>query len=198
MSYILDALKKSDQDRQKGSGPSLQTIHRPLRLQNESSLLKLILSLLLLLLIGLVGLGSWYWFSRVEISPQAEIDSLDNTENNTIHPLSDVSNNSIITSSDDTAGRSFGKFKEKPLINVSAIRFNDLDSKTRSEIPSLTFSFHVYSDNPQRRTIIINGRRVSEGNLVEKDLVLEEITPLGVMFIWKNTVRFSIDVVESW
>ena len=85
-----------------------------------------------------------------------------------------------------------------PTLNASAIRFNDLDANTRTAIPGLTFSFHVYSDNPSLRTIIINNRRVKEGAFVEKDLLLEEISPQGVVLIWQNRVRFSIDVVESW
>ena len=83
-------------------------------------------------------------------------------------------------------------------LNESAIRFNDLDAYVRAEVPGLTFSFHVYSDTPVRRTIIINGRRVREGEWVEKQLLLEEITPKGVILIWNGLHRFSIDVVDGW
>ena len=62
MSYILGALKKSDQQRQQGAGPSLQTIHRPVLVSSDSPLLKLILSLLLLLLFALAVAGAWYFF----------------------------------------------------------------------------------------------------------------------------------------
>lgn len=193
MSYILDALKKSDQQRQKGNGPSLQTIHRPVAIRRDSPLLKWILSILVILLLCFSGFAVWYFKTEGGGSTKAVDNSVKLNSNQSASQILNkpVDNISVATPQSSSA-------VSKRQLNATALRFNDLDASTRNSIPSLTFSFHVYSDNPERRTIIINNRRVREGAYVEKDLLLEEITPLGVVFIWKNEVRFSIDVVESW
>jgi len=56
MSYILDALKKSDQERKRGDVPNLQTVHIPLTIEPQTSwFLYGFISLLLLLLAFVVG-----------------------------------------------------------------------------------------------------------------------------------------------
>ncbi len=58
MSYILDALKKSEQERKRGDVPGLQTVHIPLTVEQKSPRvlygLIVILMLLLAFLVGLV------------------------------------------------------------------------------------------------------------------------------------------------
>ncbi len=56
----------------------------------------------------------------------------------------------------------------------------------------------MYSANVDRRTIIINKRRVKEGAVVSEGLTLIEITEKGVVLDWKKRYRFMIDVVENW
>ena len=184
MSYILDALKKSDQERQSGKGPSLQTVHSPKRFHAASNDLKWVIAILLCILLALVAfLGQPYW----------QRPASQTTTVATVPKAAAVSPQATMTAPVQSRSE-----QSKPILNTAAIRFVDLDADMRAEIPSLTFSFHVYSENPQRRTIIINNRRVREGQLVEKGLLLEEITELGVVFIWQDKLRFSIDVVQAW
>ena len=183
MSYILEALKKSDQERQSGKGPSLQTVHTPARFSAQSSEMKWIIVILLCMLAAmLVFISMPFWLAEEQ-------------------PATD---NIALVAQSETAKppaqpqKAVESIETVPILNSAALRFVDLDANTRSEIPSMTFSFHVYSDNPEKRTIIINNRRVREAELVEKGLLLEEITDTGVVFVWQNRVRFSIDVVEAW
>lgn len=61
MSYILDALKKSDQQRKQGDVPTLQTVHLPVRPQDKTPrILYGVIALLLLLLMFVLG----YLFSQ--------------------------------------------------------------------------------------------------------------------------------------
>lgn len=61
MSYILDALKKSDLQRKQGDVPTLQTVHLPVRLQDKTPrVLYGVIALLLLLLMFVLG----YLFSQ--------------------------------------------------------------------------------------------------------------------------------------
>jgi general secretion pathway protein B len=80
----------------------------------------------------------------------------------------------------------------------SVVEFWQLPDPIQKKIPALTFSFHVYSTNPDKRTIIINKRRVKQGDTVSEELVLEEITQQGVILQWQGLHRFTINVVENW
>ena len=84
MSYILDALKKSDQERKRGDVPNLQTVHIPINAEPQTpfTLYGLIFLLLIALafVIGLVVSGS-----ESEVKQTVEkgnvIESHDNTKN---------------------------------------------------------------------------------------------------------------------
>jgi len=58
----------------------------------------------------------------------------------------------------------------------------------------LNISFHVYSDNPERRMVFINGKRYREGDSLEQDCFLEGITPEGlVLRRGEETVSVRVD-----
>ena len=58
----------------------------------------------------------------------------------------------------------------------------------------MNISFHVYSDNPERRLVLINGKRYKEGDSLEQDCVLEGITPEGLILRrGEETVIFRVD-----
>ena len=61
MSYILDALKKSDQERQQNNGPNLQSVHRQQpAIKAAPSKLWLLIIFLLVLIVAVAG---WLFFS---------------------------------------------------------------------------------------------------------------------------------------
>lgn len=205
MSYILDALKKSDQERQKNSGPSLQTIQRPHRLDRQGNgmtgpLLGFCCAAVLF------GLAAWWYLnqSSATVEPQAKVavragtDAPGPASEMIKPPVTDsettVAGSPTATAPDTTVITASGN---TPLVQPATVSFDELPDHIRSAIPALTFSFHVYSDNPQRRTIIINKRRVKEGNSVDGRLILQEITREGVVLDWDGH-RFYINVVESW
>lgn len=64
--------------------------------------------------------------------------------------------------------------------------FRSLPIEIQQEIPDLKLSFLVYSKNPQDRMVSINGEMKREGQEVEPGLKLEEITPEGAIFSYKN------------
>ncbi|NND40125.1 MAG: general secretion pathway protein GspB, partial [Pseudomonadales bacterium] len=73
----------------------------------------------------------------------------------------------------------------------------ELPADYQSTVPDLKFSFHVYSPNPDKRTIIINGRRVREGQMVTSQMRLRVITDTGVICHYRGRF-FHVDVVEKW
>ena len=201
MSYILDALKKSEQERQANAGPSLQTIHQTMRVEhNGRGPLYYLLMLLVLLLTGAVCWLVWYqWQHQAVDFASVSQTTPDNTpsekhgvpaENaaDDVTPVPETSNSEAQLSSNGNAA-----VDTPPVVQD----YWELPDNVKSEIPSLTFSFHVFSDNPERRTIIINNKRMREGDRVSDALVLREITPDGVIMSW-NGRYFHLPVVEGW
>ena len=199
MSYILDALHKSEQERQEKQGPTLQTIHRPHiidKSQNTFFWFKIIISSIVIFLV--VG-GGWLF--------------LQSGSSNTKTPIPTLTVDQIERAALETAEKKL--LKEPGSTNRSVdteeavsltpqpspqllVHFWELPNDVQQNIPALTFSFHVFSENPERRTIIINKHRVKESEWVSKDLLLDEITKDGIILVWKERYRFSINVVENW
>ena len=73
----------------------------------------------------------------------------------------------------------------------------ELPEAVRRGLPPMTYSFHVYSSDPQRRTIIINNRTLREGQQVSDGVLLEEITPDGVILA-TGGYRVQIPVLGEW
>jgi len=73
----------------------------------------------------------------------------------------------------------------------------ELPDEVRNNLPAMTFSFHVYSLNPQQRTIIINNRRMREGDEVSAGVQLQEITEDGVILGYEQH-RIHISVLSGW
>jgi len=57
----------------------------------------------------------------------------------------------------------------------------ELSSDLRDQLPHLAMSMHFYTTDPSRRLARINGRLLREGDLVEQDLRIIEITPYGAI-----------------
>jgi len=207
MSYILDALKKSDQERQQGNSPTLQTIHKPHFSRQDSPQWRVVALMVASLLVGVVGLASWYLLvyavntdRDIDASPthssvqqQAPSDTPEHASVAAIaKPLGDVSTLLV------TAEPGPKTAVIEPAVLATVVELWELPDPVQQAIPSLTFSFHVYSSNADRRTIIINKRRVKEGAVISAGLTLVEITEQGVILDWKNRHRFMINVVEGW
>ena len=191
MSYILDALKKSDQERQQNSGPTLQSLHQPARSKNSNPVLWLIACLLAIVIIAAGVAAAWYFTdkkdtgsaaTRTQPAPEQVIPS------STPAPAPATVQQKAETTSVVAPAQP---------VNRPVVAFDELPDPVRTAVPPLTFSFHVYSENPARRTIIINKRRVKEGDLVQGELRLKEITEQGVV-LSQGEHPFYINVVEEW
>ena len=64
--------------------------------------------------------------------------------------------------------------------------FAELPLSIQQEIPKLSIMFHLYSGKPKDRLVGINDRMLREGDSVEPGLVLEQITPDGMILIYKG------------
>jgi len=212
MSYILDALKKSDQERKQGDVPNLQTVHVAVVPEQKSAWPMYALILFLLMSLAfLIG---------VLISDKHEPDLM--SEDKPVqYPVTSVSDqineNKVIVEEKN-------KITEEPEIlfvkeeraeiapvltredksqtvqksQVSEVVYlHELPDYQQQLIPEMSFAGHVYSSAAINRSVIINGRAMSEGESLMEGLVLEEITSNGVVFSF-NELLFRVDVLQDW
>lgn len=66
----------------------------------------------------------------------------------------------------------------------------ELPASLRAELPSMTVTVHAYSATPKDRLVGVNDKLLREGDSLAPDLMLERITPDGMIFTYKGT-RFQ-------
>lgn len=82
--------------------------------------------------------------------------------------------------------------------SISGVRpITDLPVTMLSQIPAFTYTSHVYSSDPAKRFIKLNGRQLSEGDTFMPGMVLTSITPDGAVFNLRGTV-FSVRSLTDW
>jgi general secretion pathway protein B len=64
--------------------------------------------------------------------------------------------------------------------------YSQLPGSLRQQLPELSISLLFYSKQPERRRVSVNGRMMREKDRLEKGLILEEITPDGVVFSYQG------------
>lgn len=70
--------------------------------------------------------------------------------------------------------------------NKQALEFSQLPEETKKELPKISISAHIYSNNPGSRIVNINGSNIREGEEVIKGLKVREITMTGVIFDYQG------------
>jgi general secretion pathway protein B len=62
---------------------------------------------------------------------------------------------------------------------------NDLPQSVRRDLPDITISGHIYSDDPASRIVNINSRIIREGEFAAQNLKVTEITESGLFSVIK-------------
>ena len=71
--------------------------------------------------------------------------------------------------------------------------YRELPFDIQQEVEDVKFSVHLYSPNPARRLVKINGIVHREGSEISPGLVLDEVTQKGAIFTYRN-YRFWVPV----
>jgi len=222
MSYILDALKKSEQERGHGNIPDVQTVHSSslnYRSEKKSYWPYILIAAVVLNLLAII-----YFIVDKQPSEQVETrttqtDVATQTEEvteviveKTEQPVTvSSSENKIITiektEPETTSAKTQPVEKTKssttetvaPAENqpTKILAFYELPESIKQDLPSFVISAHVYSSNPTQRSIVINNSFLEEGEYVLDGLILYEITPDGAIFNYQGTL-FSYGVVSGW
>jgi general secretion pathway protein B len=227
MSYILDALKKSEQERGRGSAPSVQTLHSS-GLHYHSNKTQLWPYFLLAAIV--VNLAALFYFiitkTDIEATTQEQKYIQEQQE---VTETKTVISGTTLTGMDDhvpaaahasdqaesivykpvfmpetarntaiaSPQTATAETRQPPNTRNTVVEMDELPYDVLQQIPVLEFSAHVYSSNPLQRSIVINGRFMEEGERLAGDLFLNEITPDGAIFDFQGQL-FHQGVVSAW
>jgi general secretion pathway protein B len=227
MSYILDALKKSEQERGHGSAPNVQTLHSS-GLNYHSNKTQLWPYFLLAAIV--INLAALFYFiiaktdveaTAQELQAQEQQDMITETkpvisgttqtgkDNNvpvTVHASDQAETivyKPVFMPGTDrktvVASTQTAAVESRQLQDSrnTVVEMDELPFDVLQHIPALEFSAHVYSSNPLQRSIVINGRFMEEGDRLAGDLFVNEITPDGAIFEFQGRL-FHQAVVSAW
>lgn len=201
MSFILDALKKSEAERQRQAGPALmQTrIARPRR----GVPVWLVIALALLVITNLVGM-LWYFLrpqtpdpapaggavpaATVAPAPAAapQPAAPAATPATALDPAVQAGADQLLDSG--LAAAVLGAVGGQRTEEGSDARSQHLPryGAPGSDAPPLRLDLHVYSPNAAERYAMINMRKVKEGEPVEANVRVVEITRSGVVLLYRG------------
>ncbi len=205
MSFILDAIKKSEQERDRARAPSVHTLqdggkgHGKVR-SRRSGLVLLAIAL------GLLAAGAYWLWPKIStpileaVRHQLEQQSVAGQQQPsaaTSPAPATVTPATVQAPADPGQPRSDYQMDDELPPRHLIKELWELPADYQSTVPAMEFSFHVFSQEPANRTIIINGRRVREGQLVAAGLKLRSITENGLILFYRGRF-FHIDVIEKW
>ncbi len=210
MSYILDALRKSDEERKKNQTERKQSnftfANRGATTPKKKNTAALILTSFMLLT-ALIMAAGWWWsqddqdrsLTLPEKLPEAET-VIENTPDKETSSSADEAVITADSAQTDKVDQVQTETEQQPFINNSTPPdaeiatteqipyLSELSSEFQAALPELKFSGHVYSPTPGLRMIMINNSVVREGDPITADLTLVEITETGLIMRLRDTL----------
>jgi len=251
MSYILDALKKSEQERERerGSIPSIASMHAvDVSEEHKSTTTAWLYVVAVLILLG-GGVFAYFYLYSFQGSPVSVAQAPVLTENTAVDgdvlanlpaipksvpqinkvqptpaPLPKTDNKTVSATQTNQfdqqkpapkvvfskqhlqADGSVPVVSERAADNVASeprvkkdvvLLISQLPDAVRKQIPAISFAGHVYSSTRKRSSVMINDRKMREGESVNAELTLVAITPTGAEFKFQG-YTFILNALQDW
>jgi general secretion pathway protein B len=191
MSFILDALKKSENERQKHNGPGLFEVKIATR---RPGLPTWVIGLSVLLLINLAVI-LWLMFKPDSgpPEPQAQARAVVSTpEPETLPTEPEPAPVAAVPTQDATASTeplTANPDDYAPAVPATAATPNtavlpsyaEMIERTPGSLPDLRLDMHVYADSPPNRFVFINMQKLREGDSLPEGVSVQRITPEGAV-----------------
>ncbi|CAN5225456.1 hypothetical protein BH10PSE16_BH10PSE16_31090 [soil metagenome] len=231
MSYIRDALKRADAERERGAVPGLRSRHvaTPAPQAGHGARNRIWLAVATVLALGGMAAGAWFWkmsASGVRLAavapavappprpapmpalPPAVVDApraalssppaaptapkpvLKPAPKPTPKPAPQAAP-AVAAPPPRPRPEPVAKTPVAPAAPASIRLLADLPESIRREIPPLTITGSVYSENPGKRMLLVNNQVLSQGSQVAPDVKLEEIESKSAVFSFRGT-RFRV------
>ena len=197
MSYILDALRKSDQQRRRNAAPTLLTLQPSAVVRKRPAYVTY--GLLAVILIGGGVVIGWLrpWQSEPATVKPVESKPIESKPVPAAPVASEIASqvkpDNVLPEANSLAS---GKTAPPPerRVDIAAadaagetvVEMDKLPTSIREEVSKITISVHAYSNTPGKRLVGIGRRILHEGDYVIPGLKLEEITPDGMILGYKG------------
>lgn len=203
MSYILDALRRADAERQQGGVPGL---HTPASMQPLVPLAPkpwLLWAGAAVLLLGLGAVLAWWWTRPAPVvvvvapvSAPAAAPALGAAP--VVVPVpaplplpivvsaAPVVQTPVPAPAPAASNTAMPSAVQASAAQPKAVPLQQLAADLRRELPPLAVSGSVWSDNPGSRFVILDGQVVREGDSIAPGLLLERIQPKAVLLRWRD------------
>ena len=207
MSYILDALRKSDEQRRRGATPTLLTPQAATVTPGRSGILSYGLPAAVVLVGAGIAIGSlrpWQTgqpvpaqksppavqsvpaLAAAALEPQvpevAKIERKNRSRKAPREAVAVVREEAKKPETDKADGARPGD----PAQEQKVVAFAELPVFIQEEMPKLSISVHAYSPVPRDRLVGINDRVLREGENVAPGLLLEQITLDGMIMSYRG------------
>jgi general secretion pathway protein B len=219
MSFILDALKKSENDRQRASGPALFEV-RVAQPRSRFPIWAIAVGVLLVVNLGVVA-----WLVLRTTTGEARANPATVAQSATPMPSSPapaappVAAPAAVTFSRNVdeqtvpneappeegfANEDYAPAEEPvleeegpaPSVQRGSVAglptYEKANQAAGGRIPELRLDMHVYSPKPQERFVFVNMRKLKEGEALPDGVRVETITNDGAILTWQGS-RFTLE-----
>jgi len=202
MSFILDALKKSETERQKQNTPGFADVPDATSPPRAPRWLWVLGGLLAINLVVLLGV-----MLRPELNPTTAMpaptesipadasgdkppetsseasfsDMVEEAKKKQAVPVAASTTEGITNAEAQPVGRTASVVRTPEKISQTYATFNELRANGTVILPDLHLDIHVYSEHPADRFIFVNMSKYREQGILTEGPVVREITPEGVI-----------------
>jgi len=195
MSFILDALKKSETERQQQNTPGIASIPQRGKDKSPSKWLWLTLGLLVINLAVVAGIFLWPETQTgqtvsIPVEPQSESASFSDMVSEAKRVQPDIAETEQVLITEQApappASTSSNNRPTPGSVSNSFETFNDLRAKGEVSLPDLHLDVHVFSGTPTDRFVFVNTVKYKENAVLSEGPRVVEITPEGVLLEHQN------------
>lgn len=208
MSFILDALRKSELERQRQSGPSIAELpvarddrRLPWALLAIGLLLAVNVGVLLFFLLrdttgAIPTIGASSTAAPVVAAPVATAPMPLPVN---VSPAADLPDFDAQVSEADALPEASSPppapdptlLPDAPVTYSAAVEelpppIDDLPTQTTAGLPELSIDLHIYADDPAKHVVFINGRRYQRGGVLVEGPTVEEINREGAVLSYRG------------
>lgn len=202
MSFILDALKKSEAERQQKNAPGIASIPES---GGQRTASKWVWIIGVLLVANLAGLGYIVLKPEPTESPAnpeqgITVEPADTAAEAPVEPPSSQSSQAAARSSPPPVETVPEEPQSQPVIREpepetaslptvadGLASFNELRARGVLQLPDLHLDIHVYSGTPAERFVFVNMSKYTENSTLDEGPTVREITPDGVILDYLGT-----------
>lgn len=201
MSFILDALKKSETERLRQDSPGFSDVPGN---STEKSASHWIWIIVVLIGINLTVLVVMFMKpdSAQESNPEIPVAEAPADASSFQEIVSEAKRSQPATreitldpgetartnvETQDLASQTTVDFHSIPVVSESVATFNDLRAQGMLTLPDMHLDIHVYSQEPEDRFVFVNMSKYKEHAVLDEGPVVREITPDGVILDYLGT-----------